>query len=139
MEGESKGDKYFNFAFADSRIGSGGKRSSRCNCKDLRENPTYDSCARYIPIWGSARQAYLDFSVGKYRSGSFNAVMSISDVFLLKSIAYGAWKGGFTALGKNYSYWGSWRSFYGKEGYAVAKQQLHSLVYSSGWTNKRER
>jgi hypothetical protein len=54
--------------------------------KYIKENPTYDSWKRYIPIWGSLKQAQLDFSVGKNWSGAFKVALGVTDVFLIKSI-----------------------------------------------------
>ncbi|MFT3676823.1 MAG: RHS repeat-associated core domain-containing protein [Chitinophagaceae bacterium] len=52
----------------------------------IKENPTVEGLERWIPIWGSWKQAYLDFSVGKWKSGVFNTVLGASDFFLVKSI-----------------------------------------------------
>ncbi len=68
--------------------------------KYLKENPTYDSWARNIPIWGSYKQAELDFSVGKWGWGTFNTGLALSDMFLLKS-AFQAPVKSFLAEGAN--------------------------------------
>jgi hypothetical protein len=49
----------------------------------------------FIPIWGSGKQAIYDFENGNYGWGTFNTVVAISDVFLVKSIATGLAKGGW--------------------------------------------
>jgi len=54
--------------------------------KYIRDNPTYDSWAKWGPIWGSYQQAKLDYSVNKYWSGGLNTAFAVSDVFLIKAI-----------------------------------------------------
>jgi len=93
--------------------------------KDLRENPTYDSWKKWLPIWGAYKQAKLDFNVNKNGWGIFNTVMAISDVFLVKSLVTAPFKTSLNALGKEYAWWTSWRRFYVREGLAEAGQELH--------------
>lgn len=45
-----------------------------------------------IPVWGSSRAAVDDFQSGRWGWGIFNSIMSVSDVFLIKSAV--------TAIGK---------------------------------------
>lgn len=54
----------------------------------FKANPTVDGWQSYVPIWGSAKQAYLDFSVGKYGWGTFHTVMAVTDVFLVRSVIF---------------------------------------------------
>lgn len=70
--------------------------------------------------------------------GVFNTAMAVSDIFLVKSIFNGIAKGGVTALGKSYKYWGSFRRFYGKEGFAEAGQQLHHWAWARNGAIKGE-
>lgn len=97
--------------------------------KYLKDNPTVDGIEKWLPIWGATKQAYLDYSVGKYVSGTFNLILGVSDIFLVKSIATAGFKGGFSALGKEYKWWGSWRKFYGNAGYAEFGQPLHHWLF----------
>jgi RHS repeat-associated protein len=39
-----------------------------------------------IPVWGSGRQSIYDFRHGNYVWGTINALLAVSDVFLLKAI-----------------------------------------------------
>ena len=48
-----------------------------------------------IPVWGSGKQAYEDFSCGRWGWGIANTALAISDVFLVKAIATGIAKGVF--------------------------------------------
>jgi RHS repeat-associated protein len=76
----------------------------------------------FIPIWGSGRAAVDDFQNGRWGWGTFNAVMAVSDVFLLKTAATmagkGLWKAGSAT-------WGATRKWLGKQGYAEAGQHVH--------------
>lgn len=54
--------------------------------KYIKENPTVEGWQKWMPIWGSLKQAYLDFSVGKWGSGAFNTLLGASDVLLVKSV-----------------------------------------------------
>lgn len=38
-----------------------------------------------IPVWGSGKQAYLDFQKGHWGWGLFNSALAVSDVFLVKA------------------------------------------------------
>lgn len=48
----------------------------------------------------------------------------------MKSLFSGVARGGFKALGKDLTNWSSWRSFYGKEGFADAGQHLHHWAWA---------
>ena len=91
-----------------------------------------DSWLRYIPIFGSGLDAYDSFSRGHYWTGAFHTAMAISDVFLVKSLFTGIAKGGYKAFGKNYKNWSSWRSFYGKNGFADKGQDVHHWLFEKG-------
>ncbi|MFE3545266.1 hypothetical protein ACFXK0_20085 [Nocardia sp. NPDC059177] len=52
-----------------------------------------------IPVWGSARQAINDFQNGRWVWGTINALLAISDLFLIKSLGTAAAKI-FLKLGK---------------------------------------
>lgn len=78
-----------------------------------------------IPVWGSGRAAVDHFQNGNYWTSAGYIALAVSDVFLIKSITTGIAKGGLIALTKNYNSWSSWRSFYGKTGYAKSGQHLH--------------
>ncbi|MBS1637737.1 MAG: hypothetical protein JST26_17610 [Bacteroidetes bacterium] len=79
--------------FITSRSGGGDWRKTiKDYSVDRRANPTYDSWMRYLPIWGSYKQAKLDFSVGKYGWGTFNSLLAASDIFLVKSLLFNGGK-----------------------------------------------
>ena len=65
----------------------------------------------FIPVWGSGRQAINDFQTGHPYSGTFNAVLAVSDALLVKAAAQaickGAWKVGSHS-------WSATRAWYGK-------------------------
>jgi RHS repeat-associated protein len=126
----TKGSFKSEIEFAFSRKGNLNYFSLIDNAAEyIKNNPTYDSWAKWIPIWGAAKQAQLDFSVGKYGWGSFNTAMAISDVFLLKSLLTAPLKGSVNAMAKEYTWWSAWRSFYGREGLAEAGEQLHHWAW----------
>jgi RHS repeat-associated protein len=86
-----------------------------------------------IPVWGSARQAGVDFSCGRWIRGAFNTGLAISDIFLVKSLATAAGKGLFKIGGshtwKQTSKWlttTGWREFKGQPFH-------HWLIPQSGW------
>lgn len=109
-----------------------GKETKQFEAKDYPEVGVGESM---IPIWGSGKQAYYNFSDGDYIGGAGYTILAISDVFLVKSIVTGSLKGGITAMGKNYKNWGGgggWRSFYGKTGFAESGQQLHHWAWRRG-------
>jgi len=51
-----------------------------------------------IPVWGSARSSIDHFQNGNYWSGSFNAAMAVSDLFLVKSLGTAVVKGSISLL-----------------------------------------
>lgn len=80
-----------------------------------------------VPIWGSGKQAIHDFQSGDYGWGTFNTVMAISDVFLVKSLATAAGKGVWK-LGSHT--WKATRKWMLKRGYAESGQPLHHWALS---------
>jgi RHS repeat-associated protein len=92
MDGSGKGDLYFGFVYDEKRLGTGTQEVVHAVAKDLKENPSYDGLGRYVPIWGSAKQAQLDFQSGHSGWGTFNTAMAVGDVFLLKSLFGGVLK-----------------------------------------------
>jgi RHS repeat-associated protein len=75
-----------------------------------------------IPIWGSGRQAYYDFSEGRYVWGTVNTALAASDVFLVRSLTTALGKGIFKVGGSHswpaVSKWltkRGWREFPGQE------------------------
>ena len=73
-----------------------------------------------VPIWGSGKQAYYDFSDEKWGWGLYNSALAVSDVFLLKSIAAAPVK----ALANN--------------GFKGVKQ-LYGIGYSNTWSATKAR
>jgi RHS repeat-associated protein len=78
---------------------------------------------KVIPIWGSGRAAIDDFQNGRWFSGTFNSLLAISDVFLVKSLVTGIVKGGIKMAGSHS--WSATRSYYLKKGFAKPQQPLH--------------
>lgn len=100
-----------------------------------------------IPIWGSGRAAVDYFQNENYWSAAGYAALAISDVFLVKSIVTGVAKGGVKMFGKSYKTWGSYRTNYGKTGFAAPNQQLHHWAWArngaksgegAGWWAKNQ-
>lgn len=100
-----------------------------------------------IPIWGSGRAAVDHFQNGNYWRAAGHTALAISDVFLVKSIVTGVAKGGVKMLGKSYKTWGSYRTNYGKTGFAAPNQQLHHWAWArngaksgegAGWWAKNQ-
>ncbi|HEU4497476.1 MAG TPA: hypothetical protein VFR70_10525, partial [Flavobacterium sp.] len=84
-----------------------------------------------IPIWGSGRAAIDHFQNGNYWWGTAHALLAISDVFLVKSIATGIVKGGIKLAGS--SSWSAVRKYYLKTGFAKPNQPLHHwLIHQKG-------
>jgi len=82
-----------------------------------------------IPFWGSGRSAVDHFQNGNYWRATGYTLLAVSDVFLVKALFTGIAKGGLKALGKSYTHWGSYRSFYGKQGFAESGQHLHHWAW----------
>lgn len=99
-DGTGNGDLWTGFSV--DRGGGWGEAISQA-ADYQRANPTYDGWKSYIPIWGSANQAALDFSVGKYGSGTFNTVLAATDVFLVRSIVSVPLKMGVEAGRQSYA------------------------------------
>lgn len=133
-DGTGNGDLWSGFS-VDRGGGWGGAISQAADYQ--RANPTYDGLKSFIPIWGAANQAYLDFSAGKNGWGTFNAALAVSDVFLVKSIFTGVSKGGLLAFSKGNASWGGrngYRAFYGKSGFASKGQDVHHwLIPRNEW------
>jgi RHS repeat-associated protein len=76
----------------------------------------------FIPVWGSGRQAINDFQTGHPYSGTFNAALAVSDVFLVKAatqaICKGAWKVGSNS-------WSATRAWYGRTRDLPKGTQVH--------------
>ncbi len=90
----------------------------------------------WIPIWGSGRNTINDFQNGRYLKGAVNSVVTVSDLFLVRSIAKGAAKGGVGALGLGNKAWGGangYRSHYLKNGFTNPGEPLHHwLIHKNG-------
>lgn len=52
------------------------------------------------PLWGSGRNAINDFQRGRYITGTFNSVMALSDLLLVKAAFTGATKATLSFTGK---------------------------------------
>jgi hypothetical protein len=65
-------------------FGSGKKKSGT-----IGEPGALEGC---LPFWGSGREALEDFQQGNYVSGSFNAVMAVTDVVIVKSLLKSGWR-----------------------------------------------
>ena len=74
--------------------------------EDTPSGLSEDSGWRYVPVVGSAYDAYDRFSEGKWIRGTANLALAASDVFLIKSLVTGvgkaAWKGGAKSGVKKY-------------------------------------
>jgi hypothetical protein len=79
------------------------------NEEDYPEVGTGES---FVPIWGSGKQAYYDFQDGDHGWGALNTGISISDVFLVKSIYQGISKGGLKAMTMGNKPWTGARDWY---------------------------
>lgn len=86
-----------------------------------------------IPIWGSGRAAVDDFQQGNYGWGTFNTVLAISDVFLVKSIATGIGKGAWK-MGSHS--WSATRRWMVKKGYARSGEPLHHWAVTQATAKK---
>jgi hypothetical protein len=79
----------------------------------------------FVPIWGSGRAAVDDFQNGRWGWGSFNAVMAVSDLALVKTagtiVVKGAWKGGSHT-------WKATRAWMGRAGFAEKWQHVHHAI-----------
>lgn len=80
----------------------------------------------FIPIIGSARDAYEDFENGRYWWGAFNTVMAVSDIFFVKSLFVAGGKlAAKTAFKTGSHTWGATRSWMGRTGQAAKGQPVH--------------
>jgi RHS repeat-associated protein len=52
----------------------------------LKANPSYDSWDSWVPIWGSANQASLDFEAGNYGRGTLQSVLAVGDCFVIGTL-----------------------------------------------------
>jgi RHS repeat-associated protein len=84
----------------------------------------------FVPIWGSGRAAVDDFQSGRWGWGSFNSVMAVSDIALVKSaitaLGKGAWKGGSHG-------WKATRAWLGRTGFAEKWQHVHHAIVTHAY------
>lgn len=84
----------------------------------------------FVPIWGSGRAAVDDFQNGRWGWGSFNSVMAVSDIALVKSaitaFGKGAWKGGSHG-------WKATRAWLGRSGFAEKWQHVHHAIVTQAY------
>jgi hypothetical protein len=76
----------------------------------------------FAPIWGSGRQAVYDWQNGDFGWATFNGVMAISDILLVKTLATAAGKGAWKLGGHS---WKATRKWMLKNGYVSSGEPLH--------------
>lgn len=82
----------------------------------------------YVPILGSARDAYRDFQNGNYGWAIFNSAMAVSDVFLVKSLVVAGGKFLTKTAFKTGSHsWKNTRRWLGRTGFANPGQHVHHI------------
>jgi len=85
-----------------------------------------------FPVWGSAREAWVDYHDGHDALAAVNTALALSDLWLGGEIAKGVVKGGFKFAGSNT--WNATRKWMGKNGFLDAGQQGHHwLIPQNGW------
>jgi hypothetical protein len=83
-------------------------------------------------MFGSGRDAYVDFKNGNYVGAAFNAAMAVSDIFLVKGLVVA---GGKVAAGTAFKTSGShvWktgtRPWLRKTGQAKPRQEIHHWLF----------
>lgn len=86
-----------------------------------------------IPIWGSAKSSAYHFEMGDYWYATGYALLAISDVFLIKSIATGVAKGAWKFGSHS---WSATRSWLGKRGYVKPGEQVHHWMIHQSTAKK---
>lgn len=90
-----------------------------------------------IPIWGSGKMAIRNFRRGEYGWGTFNSLMAISDVFLVKSLVVGAGKiATRQAIKMGSTSWGATGKWLRKKGFKEAGEHAHHWLITQGGKGK---
>jgi hypothetical protein len=88
-----------------------------------------------IPVWGSGRAAANDFQNGRWGWGSANAVLAVSDVFLVKDAIEAIGKG-WVNFGTKSANWGATRARLVKRGFGTNSMPIHHVFISQAMIKK---
>ncbi len=87
-----------------------------------------------IPVWSSGKQAYRDFSEGRYVWGTVNTALAVTDVFLIKAAVTGVMRGTWK-IGSNS--WSATRKWYGRTRELPKFTEVHHwLIENNGVLSK---